>query len=230
MTDKGCAYLRSGRSVAASSGRRGRRHRRSSATLARGHRLADVATDVATAGILLIGHCESPYDCEFTGASAVIPSVAMGIDDSLPIDLAGAHALIIAQRQAPSAAQERVAAAERGEAQYQALLTENSSSRSGTGHDRFGQSSERCALELQLADLEVDAAQADTAAQITAVLMLAIGGMQTVFSVACRLPTDIKGAQGCAPDSQRRSRLGLDKDRHVIRTSTRHKVSRTLHR
>ena len=58
MTDKGCAYLRSGRSVAASSGRRGRRHRRSSATLARGHRLADVATDVATAGILLIGHCE----------------------------------------------------------------------------------------------------------------------------------------------------------------------------
>ena len=74
----------------------------------------DVATDVATAGILLIGHCKSPYDCEFTGASAVIPSVAMGIDNSLPIDLAGAHALIIAQRQAPSAAQERVAAAERG--------------------------------------------------------------------------------------------------------------------
>jgi len=102
----------------------------------------------------------------------VIRSLAMGIDDSLPADLASAHALIVAQRQALSAAQERAAAAE-SEAQYRALLIEKLKfTIRKLQHDRFGQSSERGALldqlELQLADLEADAAQADTAGQMAA--------------------------------------------------------------
>jgi len=102
----------------------------------------------------------------------MIPSLAMSLDDSLPTDLASAHALIIAQRQALTAAQERAAAAE-SEAQYRALLIEKLKfTIRKLRHDRFGQSSERAALldqlELQLADLEADAAQAGTAAQIAA--------------------------------------------------------------
>src|ERR1700720_4379419 len=98
--------------------------------------------------------------------------MAMSLDDSLPTDLASAHALIIAQRQALSVAQERAAAAE-NEAQYRALLIEKLKfTIRKLRHDRFGQSSERGALlyqlELQLADLEADAAQADTAAQMAA--------------------------------------------------------------
>jgi transposase len=102
----------------------------------------------------------------------VIPSLTMSIDDSLPTDLASAHALIIAQRQALSAAELRATAAE-SEAQYRALLIEKLKfTIRKLRHDRFGQSSERGALldqlELQLADLEADAAQADTAAQMVA--------------------------------------------------------------
>jgi transposase len=102
----------------------------------------------------------------------VIPSLAMSYDDSLPTDLASAHALIIAQRQALNAAEERATAAE-SEAQYRALLIEKLKfTIRKLRHDRFGQSSERGALldqlELQLADLEADAAQADTAAQMVA--------------------------------------------------------------
>jgi len=97
----------------------------------------------------------------------------MSIDDStLPTDLASAHALIIAQRQALGAAELRAAAAE-SEAQYCALLIEKLKfTIRKLRHDRFGQSSERGALldqlELQLADLEADAAQAEAAAQIVA--------------------------------------------------------------
>jgi transposase len=96
----------------------------------------------------------------------------MSIDDSLPTDLASAHALIIAQRQALSAAELRATAAE-SEAQYRALLIEKLKfTIRKLRHDRFGQSSERGALldqlELQLADLESDAAQADTTAQMAA--------------------------------------------------------------
>jgi transposase len=90
----------------------------------------------------------------------------MSIDDSLPTDLASAHALIIAQRQALSAAELRATAAE-SEAQYRALLIEKLKFTIGKlRHDRFGQSSERGALldqlELQLADLEADAAMCAT--------------------------------------------------------------------
>jgi transposase len=102
----------------------------------------------------------------------VIPSLAMRIDDSLPTDLASAHALIIAKRQALSAAEQRATAAE-SEAQYRALLIEKLKfTIRKLRHDRFGQSLERGALldqlELQLADLEADAAHADTAAQMVA--------------------------------------------------------------
>lgn len=96
----------------------------------------------------------------------------MSLDDSLPVDLASAHALIIAQRQALSAAEQRAAAAE-SEAQYRALLIEKLKfTIRKLRHDRFGQSSERGALldqlELQLADLEADAAQAEAAVQMLA--------------------------------------------------------------
>jgi transposase len=102
----------------------------------------------------------------------VIPSLAMSIDDSLPTDLASSQALIIAQRQALSAAELRAAAAE-SEAQYRALLIDKLKfTIRKLRHERFGQSSERGTLldqlELQLADLEADAAQTEAAAQMAA--------------------------------------------------------------
>ena len=95
----------------------------------------------------------------------MIPLSAMSIDDSLPTDLTSAHALIIAQRQALNAAQ--------SEAQHRALLIEKLKfTIRKLRHERFGQSSERGALldqlELQLADLEEDTAQAETAARMAA--------------------------------------------------------------
>jgi transposase len=96
----------------------------------------------------------------------------MSIADSLPTDLASAHALIIAQRQALSAAEARATAAE-SDAKYRALLIEKLKyTIKKLRHERFGQSSERGALleqlELQLADLEEDAAQAEAAARMAA--------------------------------------------------------------
>jgi len=84
----------------------------------------------------------------------------MSIHDSLPTDLASAHALIIAQRQALITAQ--------SEAQHRALLIEKLKyTIKKLRHEQFGQSSERGALldqlELQLADLEEDVAQAEAA-------------------------------------------------------------------
>src|SRR5712691_1068633 len=89
----------------------------------------------------------------------------MSIDDSLPTDLASAHALIIAQRQALSAAE--------SDATYRALLIEKLKyTIRKLRHERFGQSSERGTLldqlELQLADLEEDASQAAAAARMAA--------------------------------------------------------------
>jgi transposase len=130
----------------------------------------------------LIGGCRNrpgghrrPADCGIVNHDTVersqvhrvvIPSLAMSLDDSLPTDLASAHALIIAQRQALSAAELRATAAE-SEAQYRAQLIEKLKfTIRKLRHDRFGQSWESGALldqlELQLADLEADAAQADT--------------------------------------------------------------------
>src|SRR5215467_3313087 len=92
--------------------------------------------------------------------------------DSLPTDLAAAHAMIIAQRDALMAAEARASAAE-SEAQYRALLIEKLKyTIRRLRHERFGQSSERGALleqlVLQLADLEEDAAQAEAAARMAA--------------------------------------------------------------
>src|SRR5437868_8443809 len=89
----------------------------------------------------------------------------MSIDDSLPTDLASAHALIIAQRQALIAAQ--------SEAQYRALLIEKLKfTIKKLRHEQFGQSAERGALleqlELELADLQEDAGQAEASARIAA--------------------------------------------------------------
>ena len=85
----------------------------------------------------------------------------MGIDDSLPTDLASAHALIVAQRAALIVAQ--------SEAAHRALLIEKLNyTIKKLRHEQFGQSSERGALldqlELQLADLEEDDAQAEATA------------------------------------------------------------------
>lgn len=103
----------------------------------------------------------------------MIPSLVMGTADSLPTDLASAHALIIAQRQALNAAEERATAAE-SEAQFRALLIEKLKyTIRKLRHEQFGPSSERGALldqlELQLADLEEDAAQAAAVARMAAI-------------------------------------------------------------
>jgi transposase len=96
----------------------------------------------------------------------------MSIADSLPTDLASAHALIIAQREALGAAEARATAAE-SDATYRTLLIEKLKyTIKKLRHERFGQSSERGALldqlELQLADLEEDASQAEAAARMAA--------------------------------------------------------------
>ena len=92
--------------------------------------------------------------------------------DSLLTDLASAHAMIIATREALLAAEARASAAE-SEAQHRALLIEKLKyTIAKLRHDKFGQSSERGAileqLELALAEMEEDAAQAETAAQMAA--------------------------------------------------------------
>jgi len=92
----------------------------------------------------------------------------MSLDDSFPTDLASALALIIAQRQALSMAEARASAAE-NEAKFRALVIEKLDyTIKKLRHEQFGQSSERSALldqlELQLSDLQEDAAQAETTA------------------------------------------------------------------
>src|SRR5262245_24844218 len=92
--------------------------------------------------------------------------------DSLPTDLAAAHALIIEQREALLAAAARASAAE-SEARFRALVIEKLKfTIAKLRHQNFGQSSERGAVleqfELQLADLEADASQAEAAAQMAA--------------------------------------------------------------
>ena len=92
--------------------------------------------------------------------------------DSLPTDLAAAHAMILETRAALLAAEARGSALE-SEAKHRALLIERLKyTIAKLRHERFGQSSERAAileqLELSLADLEEDAAQAQAKAQIAA--------------------------------------------------------------
>ena len=89
----------------------------------------------------------------------------MSPGDSLPTDLASAHAMILTQRAALLEAQ--------SEAQHRTLLIERLKfTIAKLRHEQFGQSSERGAildqLELQLTDLEENAAEAETAAQVAA--------------------------------------------------------------
>jgi len=84
--------------------------------------------------------------------------IGMSTGDSLPTDLASAYAMILAQRAALLEAQT--------EAQHRALLIEKLKFNRQVAARGFGQSSERGAildqLELQLADLEENAAEART--------------------------------------------------------------------
>jgi len=89
---------------------------------------------------------------------------AMGVDDSLPDDVT-TQAMLRAERAARLAAE--------AEAQAGTLLIEKLKlTIKKLRHEQFGQSSERGALldqlELQLADLGENAAQAETAAQMAA--------------------------------------------------------------
>ncbi len=92
--------------------------------------------------------------------------------DSLPTDLAVAHALIIEQREALAIAEAKAAAAE-SIAKSRALEIEKLKYQiAKLRHEQFGQSSERSAvleqLELKLSALEEDASEAETAAELAA--------------------------------------------------------------
>lgn len=88
---------------------------------------------------------------------------AMGANDSLPDDVTTLQAMLRAERAARLAAE---AEAQAGTLPIEKLKLTIKRLR----HEQFGQSSERGALldqlELQLADLEENAAQAETAAQM----------------------------------------------------------------
>jgi transposase len=90
--------------------------------------------------------------------------------DSLPTDLAGAHAMILAQRAALLEAQAKARNAEAEVRARELLIEQMKFTIAKLRHEQFGQSSERSAvleqLELQLADLEEDAAQTEAAARI----------------------------------------------------------------
>ena len=95
----------------------------------------------------------------------MIPLLAMSIDDSLPDDVVTLQAMLRSERAARLTAE--------AEAQARSLLIEKLKlTIKKLRHERFGQSSERGALlaqlELQLADLEENATQAETAAQMAA--------------------------------------------------------------
>jgi transposase len=92
--------------------------------------------------------------------------------DSLPTNLAAAHALILAQRAALVVAEAKAAAAE-SVAKSRALEIEQLKYQiAKLRHEQYGQSSERSAvleqLELKLSELEEDASEAEAAAQLAA--------------------------------------------------------------
>src|ERR1700674_2535809 len=92
--------------------------------------------------------------------------------DSLPTNLAAAHALILAQREALVVAEAKALAAE-SVAKSRALEIEQLKYQiAKLRHEQYGQSSERSAvleqLELKLSELEEDASEAEAAAQLAA--------------------------------------------------------------
>jgi transposase len=96
----------------------------------------------------------------------------MSTGDSLPADLASAHAMILAQRSALLEAQAKARNAEAEVRARELLIEQMKFTIAKLRHEQFGQSSERSAvleqLELQLADMEEDASQAEAAARIAA--------------------------------------------------------------
>jgi len=96
----------------------------------------------------------------------------MSADDSLPDDIATLKAMLVAERAARIAAEAKARSAE-AKAHARALeIAKLKFAIAKLRHQRFGQSAERGALieqlELQLADLEETAAEAETAAEIAA--------------------------------------------------------------
>src|ERR1700724_1133181 len=96
----------------------------------------------------------------------------MSTGDSLPADLASAHAMILAQRAALLEAQAKARNAEAEVRARELLIEQMKFTIAKLRHEQFGQSSERSAvleqLELHLADMEEDASQAEAAARIAA--------------------------------------------------------------
>src|ERR1700747_2402722 len=92
----------------------------------------------------------------------------MSTGDSLPTDLASAHAMILAQRTALLEAQAKARNAEAEVRARELLIEQMKFTIAKLRHEQFGQSSERSAvleqLELQLADMEEDGAQGDARA------------------------------------------------------------------
>jgi transposase len=92
--------------------------------------------------------------------------------DSLPTDLAAAHAMIILQREALVVSEAKARNAEAELRVRELLIEQMKYTIAKLKHEQYGQSSERSAvldqLELELADLEEDAAQAEAAARIAA--------------------------------------------------------------
>lgn len=115
-----------------------------------------------------VDRCDLNRWCEWQPGQRprlVILWSAMNADDSLPDDVSALKAMLRAERAARLAAE--------AEAKARTLLIEKLKlTIRRLRHEQFGQSSERGALldqiELQLADLEENAAQAETAAQIVA--------------------------------------------------------------
>ena len=105
----------------------------------------------------------------------------MSTDDSLPDDIITLKAMVRAERAARLAAE--------AEAQARTLLIEKLKiTIKKLRHEQFGQSSERASLlhqlELQLADLEENAAQAETAAQLAAAGKITVPAQTSASSAA----------------------------------------------
>jgi transposase len=92
--------------------------------------------------------------------------------DSLPTDLAAAHAMIIAQREIVAVAEAKAAAAESMAKSRAPEIEQLKYQIARLRHDQYGQSSERSAvleqLEFKLSVLEEDASEAEAAAQLAA--------------------------------------------------------------
>src|SRR3974390_655876 len=137
-------------------------------------RLASAAAHVASCSCGLINtNIFITHLCDSQATHFVIAITGMAaVTDSLPTDLAAAHAMIVETRAALVAAQARASVLE-SEAKHRALLIEKLKyTIAKLRHEKFGQSSERGALleqlELRLAELEEDASQAQTVAQLAA--------------------------------------------------------------